>query len=222
MMKITLDYALKLNPELNPDLFIPDPKLVLKKMNESPIRDWLDFISTEYRMNRVKNLILIPCSFYKPYDPPHDEFYRRINDLRKRIVDSKFITVSVPLGLEPEEFWSFKWNGHNLIYDCPFFPWVERFGYKWDERIAQRVFSKLESVIDQFFARNKEKIERVIAFFVPSSNELRLVKKHVDFMILKEEPRVEVSYDNNTSEIYCHPDVWNRFESFLKDKCMIR
>jgi|YelNatPaOPRAMG01_1025707.scaffolds.fasta_scaffold48186_3 hypothetical protein len=24
-MKATLDYALKLNPKLNPDLFIPDP-----------------------------------------------------------------------------------------------------------------------------------------------------------------------------------------------------
>jgi hypothetical protein len=46
--------------------------------------------------------------------PPHDEFYRRINELRKKAKDTKFITVSVPLALEPEEYWSFQWKGYNL------------------------------------------------------------------------------------------------------------
>jgi len=220
-MKITLDYALKLNPKLNPDLFIPDPKLVFKKMDETPIKDWLNFISSEYRIEKVKNLILIPCSFYKPYDPPHDEFYRRINELRKKVVDTKFITVSVPLALEPEEFWSFQWNSYNLVYDCPFFPWIEKYGYKWDEKIVEKVFSKLESVVDNFFDRNGRSCKEVIAFFVSSSHELKLIKKHVDQFILSKEPNVEVSYDNNTSEVYCHPRVWKEFEDFLKSRGMI-
>jgi len=215
-MKVTLDYALKLNPRLNPDLFIPDPKIVLKKMDEPPIRDWLRFTSQEYQISKVKNLILIPCSFYKPYDPPNDEFYRRINGLRKRIKDSKFITVSVPLGLEPEEFWGFQWNGYNLIYDCPFFPWIEKFGYRWDERIAERVFSRLKEVIDNFFVRNKGFYERVIAFFVPESDELKLVREYSDFLVLDHSPEVEVSYNNNTSEVYCNPDVWGEFEKALR------
>jgi len=215
-MKITLDYALNLNPNLNPNLFMPDPVRVLEKINKSPISDWLKFISEEYEIKKVKNLILIPCSFYKPYNPPHDEFYKRINKLREKINYSKFITVSVPLALEPEEFWNFQWRGHNLIYDCPFFPWIERFGYEWDEKIAQRVFSKLESVIDAFFKRNRSLYKKVIAFFVPSSDELKLVKKHVDHFVLDRDINIEVSYDNNTSEIYCHPKIWRKFEDFLR------
>lgn len=216
-MKVTLDYALKLNPKLNPDLFIPDPKLVLKKMDKTPIRDWLNFISTEYRMSKVKNLILIPCSFYKPYDPPHDEFYRRINEIKKKVVDTKFITVSVPLALEPEKFWSFQWNGHNLIYDCPFFPWIEKFGYRWDEEVGRRVFSELRLVIDHFFERNHDNFEKVNAFFVRDSDELRLVEEYADLIVPEEEHTVEISYDNNTSEVYCHPRVWSEFETFLRN-----
>jgi hypothetical protein len=214
-MKITIEDSMKINPKLNPELFMPDPKLVLRKMNEPPIRDWLEFISKEYKIQKVENLILIPCSFYKPYDPPHDEFYRRINEMRKKAKKSKFITVSVPLGIEPEEFWSFQWKGHNLIYDCPFFPWIEKFGYKWDGIIAQKVFSKLEQIINAFFERNSFSFENVIAFFVPSSDELRLVKKHVNYYVLEDDPSVEVSYDNNTSEIYCHSKVWEKFQKFL-------
>jgi len=215
-MKITLKHSLKLNPRLNPDLFLPDPKQVLEALGRPPISEWLNFISQEYTVEKVENLIFIPCSFYKPYDPPHDEFYRRINSLKKRLVNSKFITVSVPLGLEPEEFWNFQWKGYNLIYDCPFFPWIERFGYKWDKKIASEVFSKLGSVIDAFFKRNKGLYQKVIAFFTPSSPELNLVRKHVNKVVLDQNPEIEVSYDNNTSEIYCRPEIWQKFEDFLK------
>lgn len=216
-MKITLEYLLKLNPRLNPDLFMPDPKIVLRKINESPIKDWLDFISKDYKIEVVDYLIFIPCSFYKPYDPPHDEFYRRINELRKKIKNTKFITVSVPLGLEPEEFWNFQWRGYNLIYDCPFFPWIERFGYKWDIEVVQEVVLKLKEVINAFFERNRDRYRKSIAFLTPSSIELELIKKHIDYAILDAEPEgVEVSYDNNTSETYCHPDVWQKFKEFLR------
>jgi len=215
-MKITLEYSMKLNPRLNPELFLPDPKQVLKKLDETPIKDWLEFISKEYKIQKVKNLILIPCSFYKPYDPPHDEFYRRINELRKKAKDTKFITVSVPLALEPEEYWSFQWKGYNLIYDCPFFPWIENFGYKWDKEVEKKVFAKLGSVIDKFFERNKENFEKAYALFVPSSFEAKLIKDHVDHFILNEDPKIEVSYNNNTSEVYCYPKVWKKFEEFLR------
>jgi predicted RNA-binding protein len=220
-MKITLEYSIRLNPRLNPDLFMPDPKIVLKKINESPVKDWLKFIANEYRMQRVENLIFIPCSFYKPYDPPHDEFYRRINELKKKIRDSKFITVSVPLGLEPEEYWSFQWRGYNLIYDCPFFPWIENYGYKWDEKVVQKVLQKLEKVVDGFFERNIEQYRRSIAFLVPSSIELRFIRKYVDHIILNDDSDIEVSYDNNTSEVYCRPEIWRVFEVFLKYRGII-
>jgi len=215
-MKITLEYSLKLNPRLNPNLFMPDPEIVLKKINESPIKDWLWFISNEYRISKVRYLILIPCSFYKPYDPPHDELYRRINQLRRKVKNSKFITVSVPLGLEPEELWSFQWRGHNLVYDCPFFPWIEKFGYRWSEEIAQKVLSKLETAVNSFFERNKDLYHKSIAFLTPNSGELKIVKKNVDYIVLDEEPKIEVSYDNNASEIYCHPKIWRKFEEFLR------
>jgi predicted RNA-binding protein len=215
-MKITLEYSLKLNPKLNPDLFMPDPKIVLEEISKPPISEWLKFIADEYNIQKIKNLILIPCSFYKPYDPPHDEFYRRINELRKKVKYTKFITVSVPLALEPEEYWSFEWRGYNLTYDCPFFPWIENFGYKWDEEIEKRVFSRLEEVIKGFFERNGNRFEKSIAFFIPNSLELKLVERYVDDFVLSEDPKIEVSYDNNTSEVYCHPKVWRKFEEFLR------
>ena len=215
-MKITLEHSLELNPQLNPDLFMPDPKTVLEKLHKPPISEWLDFISREYEIQKIKNLILIPCSFYKPYDPPNDEFYRRINQIRRKSRNTKFIAVSVPLALEPEEYWNFQWKGYNLNYDCPFFPWVEKFGYEWNENIAQKVLSKLICVIDAFFERNKHFCQNVIAFLIPDSYELKLVKKHVDILVLDEGIEVDVSYDNNTSEIYCHPKIWRRFEEFIR------
>ena len=216
-MKITLEYSLKLNPRLNPDLFLPDPKKVLEKLDETPIKDWLNFISEEYALTKRTNLILIPCSFYKPYDPPHDEFYRRINELKNKVVNSKFITVSVPLALEPEEYWNFQWKGFNLIYDCPFFPWIEKFGYEWDREVVDKILLRLKAVIDRFFERNRDKIKKVVAFLLPNSDELKLVKSHVNYVVPMQDIKLEVSYDNNTSEIYCNPKVWGSFEKILKD-----
>jgi len=221
-MKITLEYSLKLNPRLNPDLFLPDPKKVLEKLDETPIKDWLNFISEEYTLTKRTNLILIPCSFYKPYYPPHDEFYRRINELKKKVVNSKFITVSVPLALEPEEYWSFQWKGFNLIYDCPFFPWIEKFGYEWDEEVVHKVLLRLKNVIDRFFERNRNKINKVMAFLLPSSDELKLIERHATHFILDKNPKIEVSYDNNTSEIYCLPEIWGKFAVFLKEMGLIK
>jgi len=100
------------------------------------------------------------------------------------------------LALEPEKFWSFQWNGHNLIYDCPFFPWIEKFGYRWDEEVGRRVFSELRLVIDHFF---------------------EIVEEYADLIVPEEEHTVEISYDNNTSEVYCHPRVWSEFETFLRN-----
>jgi len=221
-MRITLDYSLRLNPNLNPELFMPDPRIVLEKIDKRPVSEWLNFISDEYTIHKVENLILIPCSFYKPYDPPHDEFYRRINELRERVRDSKFITVSVPLALEPEEHWDFRWRGFNMVYDCPFFPWIEKFGYKWDEFVVKKIISRLRSVIDRFFERNGSRIGRVIAFFTKGSIELKLVREYVDCTILSNIPSINLSYDNNTSEVYCHPRLWSKFVSSLRRLGVIR
>jgi len=221
-MKITLEYSLKLNPRLNPDLFLPDPKQVLEKLSETPIKDWLSFISKEYTLKEKTNLILLPCSFYKPYDPPHDEFYRRINQLKNKVIDSKFITVSVPLALEPEEYWSFQWKGFNLIYDCPFFPWIEKFGYEWNREVVDKVLLRLKSVIDKFFERNRDKIKGVLALLSPNSDELMLVESHIGYVVPMQNIKLEVSYDNNTSEIYCNPMVWRSFEKILRDLNLVK
>ena len=178
---MTLEKVKELNPGLNSKLFMPNSRITLERMEERPIKDWLRFISNEYMIKKVESLVLIPCSFYKPYDPPRDEFYKRIHKLKKKLSKVKFITVSVPLALEPEEYWNFQWRGHNLIYDCPFFPWIEKFGYRWDQQIAKRVLSKLKKVIDCFFKRNGGRYQRVLAFFIPGSDELDLVREYADY-----------------------------------------
>jgi hypothetical protein len=33
---------------------------------------------------------------------------------------------------------------------------------------------------------------------------------------LNPDPKIEVSYENNTSEVYYHLKVWKRFEEFLR------
>lgn len=221
---ITLEESLKLNPKLNPELFIPNPVDVPRKMKESPIKDWLRFVAEEYIVPENSTVIFIPCSFFKPYTPPHDEFYERIHQLKKRVNNSiHFITVSVPLVLEPEEFWSFQWNGLNLIYDCPFFPWIRKFGYEYNEKIEEEVFSVMKDVMQKSIERNRERIRKIISFFIKSSNpiEYRLVKSYSDVIIPSFDLKKDVSYFNNTSEVYCDERVWNEFIKKLKEEKVI-
>ncbi len=219
---ITLKDSLKFNPNINPDLFMHNPVVVPKKMRLTPIKEWLEFISKDFKLPKKTNLIIVPCSAYKPYDEGKDEFYRRLNSLKLK--NSKFITVSVPLGLEPQDYWNFQWKGINLLYDCPFFPWIENFGYKYTKEIENEVNIILKEVIDNFFERNENNIESVLTFLVRSTNPLEydLVKNHSDIIVPEFDFNTKISYDNNTSEIYCSNVVWNSFMRSLNKNGLIQ
>jgi len=87
---------------------------------------------------------------------------------------------------------------------------------------VKKIISRLRSVIDRFFERNGSRISRVIAFFTRGSIELGLVREYVDYTILGDMPPINFSYDNNTSEVYCHPRLWSKFVSSLRRLGVIR
>ena len=210
-MPISLEYALKINPDLNPDLFLPDPKSVLEALDKPPISEWLNFIGNEFLIPKTKYLIMVPCSAYKPYEPPRDRLYKCISKLKRRLRNTYFVTISVPLAVEPEDYWGFKWRGYNLIYDAPFFPWIEKFGYKWDRKIVDEVLKRLGKILNKFLERNGERYEVSVAFLAPSVPDRKMVEGKVTFLVPSHDPPIEPSYDDNASEVHCYPSVWNEF-----------
>ena len=217
-MKITIEDAKRINPDLNPKLFLPSPRHVWEALQKPPISEWHKFIAEEYEIpRRVNYLIIVPCSAYKPYTPPRDKLYQCIHSVRNLLSnDAYFITISVPLAVEPEEFWQFKWRGYNLIYDAPFFPWIEKFGYKWEGDLADKILKRIDEVFSAFWERNRRKFSKSIAFIVPSFLDRKIVEGKVDHIVPDKDPPVEPSYENNASELHCHPESWNSFIDALK------
>jgi predicted RNA-binding protein len=211
---ITLEDALKLNPDLNPKLFLPNPADVLRALDESPIKEWLEFIAYEHVAAKHKILLFVPCTARKPYEPPRDKFHKSLFELEKKY-DVYLVSVSEPLAIEPREYWNFRWKGYNLIYDAPFFPWIRNYGYKWSDEIAARVWNRLSAVVSSWYERNK-KFEVVVCYATPKSGYRRIVKDvDVDVYVPDEEPEVEVSYEENTERIYTHPYAWNQLLEIL-------
>jgi len=204
---LSLEQALKLNPGLNPKLFLPSPEDVLRALDEEPIKSWLEFIANEHVAPKRNILLLVPCTAKKPYDPPRDELHCRLLELEKKY-DVYLVSISEPLALEPREYWNFQWKSYNLIYDAPFFPWIERYGYEWSDEIAEKVWKRLADVA-QAWQRRNDHFEQVICFATPNSGYRRIVEKmRVDVFVPDFEPDIEVSYEENTDLIYTHPDVW--------------
>jgi len=220
VVKITLKEALKLNPGLNPRLFLPSPEDVLRALGESPVKEWLEYIAGEHVPPvRGARLLFVPCAAKKPYDPPRNVLHKRlIEEVERKFPDVYMVAVSEPLALEPREHWNFRWRGHNLIYDAPFFPWIERYGYRWDWRVAEEVWGRLAEVAYRWFKRNGRLFRRVIALATPSSGYRRILSKvRVDIYIPNFEPKVEVSYEENGERIYTHPDVWSQLMRVLEE-----
>ncbi|MDF2957453.1 MAG: hypothetical protein OD814_001075 [Candidatus Alkanophagales archaeon MCA70_species_1] len=128
--------------------------------------------------------------------------------------------VSEPLALEPREFWDFRWrlDGElvNLIYDAPFFPWIERYGYKWDENVAKKVWRTLNNVVRRWFVRNGHKFKNVLALACPNSGYRRILSGVVTNFVPSKCPEVEETYEENVSRVYTQDAVWNELLDALR------
>ncbi|MCW7078732.1 MAG: hypothetical protein OCU22_06375 [Canidatus Methanoxibalbensis ujae] len=215
---LTLEDALRLNPDLNPNLFMPSPEDVLRSLDEPPVSEWLHFIAAEHTVERYFTVLLfVPCAEKKPYEPPRSALFRKLLSLERRFQSIYMCAVSEPLSLEPREFWNFRWRGHNMIYDAPFFPWIEKYGYRWDENIAEKVWSRLASVAHSWFKRNRERFENVIAFACPDSGYRKILRHvSVDIFVPSEEcPSEEETYEENVSRIYTNERLWKALEDVI-------
>jgi predicted RNA-binding protein len=213
---IALKDALKLNPRLNPKLFLPSQEDVLRALDESPVKEWLDFIAKEHIAPQRRWLVFVPCTARKPYDPPRDELHRRFIELEKRY-DIYLVSVSEPLALEPREYWNFSWRNQNLIYDAPFFPWMEKYGYPWKDEIAVKVWRRLSDVASSWYERNK-KFKAVVCYATPKSGYRKIVRHiDVDVFVPNTEPEIELSYEENTDKIYTHPQPWRQLIEILNN-----
>ena len=146
-----------------------------------------------------------------------DKILKLIEEVESRFKDVYMVAVSEPLALEPREHWNFRWRGYNLIYDAPFFPWITRYGYKWDWEVAEKVWNRLSLVAAQWFERNKHKFTKVIALATPTSGYRKILKRiPVEVYVPDFEPKVEVEYEENVERIYTHPQVWSQLLKALK------
>jgi len=228
---ITLEDARRLNPQLNTELFFPGPSDVLRALEENRIvREWLEFIENEHEAREAEVLLFVPCTPKKPYDPPRDEFHRRLLELERNF-DVYLVSVSEPLALEPREFWNFRWargmkgvegEGEevNLVYDAPFFPWIEKYGYEWSDEIAERVWKKLAAVAGKWFERNAEKFERVVCLAFPDTGYRKILSRvKVDAFVPEKRPEelgieVKEDYFQNTDSDYLL--VWDELLKVLR------
>jgi len=216
---ISKEEIFRVNPHINPSLVLCDPLLIPEKIEQEPIRSWLRFVG-EYKLKQdFFAIILVPCSFWKPYTPPQDEFYRRIHRIRNKNSQIKFVTVSVPLALQPDEFWNFSWQGQNLVYECPFFPWVKNYGYTWNDELADRIFHLLKITAKSFFKNNVGRYQAVLGCLIKEFSHIEIVNEFLDDNIDIHRPGKEifsnVSYFDNTSDVYCHPTIWRKFTQML-------
>lgn len=208
--------AFSLNPGLNPNLFLPDPKDVLASLERAPVKDWLEFIAQEHLAPPHRILLFTPCTPRKPYDPPRDQLHAKLLELEQRY-DLYLVSVSEPLGLEPREFWSFSWRGINLIYDAPFFPWIQSYGYRWDWEIASKVWEKLSRVAGEWYSRNSGKFQHLIGFATPQSSYRRILAQiPVQIWVPDFEPQLELSYWENTDKLYIQPRIWDQLMEALE------
>ncbi len=221
---ITLEDARELNPQLNPELFFPSPSDVLRAIEENRIvREWLEFIKNEHIARKAEVLLFVPCTPKKPYDPPRDEFHRKLLEFEKDC-DVYLVSVSEPLALEPREFWNFRWKRKgkeiNLVYDAPFFPWIEKYGYKWSDEIAFKVWKKLAEVARRWFERNSDKFNRVVCLAFPDTGYRKIVERiEVDTFVPEKRPEelgvdVKENYFQNTDSDYLK--VWDELLKAVK------
>ncbi len=223
MQMITIEDAKKLNPRLNPKLFFPSPEDVLNAIRENDIvKEWLEFIAEKHIARSAEVLLLVPCTPKKPYDPPRDEFHRKLIELEKNY-DVYLVSVSEPLSLEPREYWNFVWKRDgeeiNLVYDAPFFPWIEKYGYRWSEEIAREVWEILSRVAGRWYERNRKKFERVICLAFPETGYRKIVSRiDVDVFVPEKRPEelgieVKEDYFQNTDSDYIK--VWDELMRVL-------
>lgn len=216
------------------------------------VRRWLEFVAERHEAPPAILLLLVPCDAKKPYEPPRSELFKRLLDIERRINGAETATklrttatslhtraqprrsklrlymcaVSEPLALEPREFWDFTWRIDdetvNLVYDAPFFPWIERYGYKWDESIAEEVWRILNGVVRRWLARNRSKFENVLAFACPSSGYRRILSSVVTNFVPSECPEVKETYEENVSRVYTQNAVWSEFLNALRRLNMLK
>ncbi len=220
MHLITLEDARKLNPELNPVLFFPSPQDVLNAIeNNEIVVEWLKFIAEEHVARNAEILLFVPCTPKKPYDPPRDELHRKLLEL-ERVYDVYLVSVSEPLALEPREYWNFRWRKGNrvinLIYDAPFFPWIEKYGYEWSDELALKVWKKLADVVESWYLRN-DHFKKAVCLAFPETGYRKILER-IDMEFVpdfKVESRED--YFVNTDADYVREDVWKELLKALKN-----
>jgi len=221
MALITIEEAKKLNPDLNPELFLPSPLDVLKAIeNNWIVKEWHKFIAREHKAREAKILLFVPCTPKKPYDPPRDELHKKLIELEMEY-DVYIVSVSEPLALEPREFWNFKWRRKgkniNLIYDAPFFPWIEKYGYTWREDIAEKVWSKLSRVVKKWYTRNNI-FDCAVCLAFPDTGYRKILDKiEVDYFVPEFKVKSRENYSSNTDEDYLREDIWKKLIKILRD-----
>ncbi len=160
------------NKQLNPDFTAYTPGETLHLLNNSVISNWLSLIKNYKVPDNFNKIIFVPCAKTKPWENATRGIYKDYNKLKNDNKNIFFVTISEPLAIVPQTFWSNfpqydnpglfkdsvlrsgglfksdfkKYFGLNKIYKIPF-----------DTDAYNMCIDKLSNVIQIFIKNNRDK-----------------------------------------------------------------
>ena len=206
-----------------------DPKQTLELIKHPLIKSFQEYITYEFTpKKRYKVALIVPCDAYKPYsfEKTKSKLYKEIYKLTKG-KDIHIITLSDPLGLQPQEFHDFIFNGQKIFYDnIGLFKTFNGFlNLEWDNESYNECIKILAEKVSSYFIRNKNSYEKIVAICVKGRSEfdvINLVNKKLDNKIIfvptfaiKENFSTIDEFFQNNQKIYIKKEVINE----LKEVC---
>lgn len=186
LREMLLGQSLKRNPLLDPDMVAYTPGETLTLLNKPEVVSWHKNIVSFSIPDKYKQIIFVPCAKTKPWDKEHSKrslsyrSYHQIIDMSDRgeIPPVYFVTISEPLGVVPQDFWS-----NFPQYDNPGLfredylrtgmykdDWIKKFGERrhlpFDGNAYMQSINILGYVIGRFIQNNH--LNRTILTFVDS------------------------------------------------------
>ena len=206
-----------------------NPRQTLKLMKHPLIKSFQKYIMHEFTpKKKYKIAFIMPCDAYKPYthDKTKSKLYKEVYKLTKG-KDIHIITLSDPLGVQPQEFHDFIFDGQRIFYDnIGLFKTFNKFlNIEWDEENYNKCIKILTDWVSSYFIRNRNYYEKIVALCMkgrPEFDVINLANKTLNnkiivlpTFVIKENFSAIDDFFQNNQHIYIKKEVMDE----LKEVC---
>jgi predicted RNA-binding protein len=155
------------------------PTQTLKLLNHPIVKSFHEYITSNFTpMRRYKFALIVPCDAYKPYLPnlTKSELYKRVYEFANGR-DIHIITLSDPLGIQPQEFHNFIFNEQKIFYDCVglFREFSKFLKLRWNDKDYNKCVRILTEKVYLYFTKNKDFYEKIIALCIKGNPEFDII-----------------------------------------------